>query len=147
MSYMLLCFFTWKKTSANEFSNVRIQNPNDPICPTPAKALHPIKAGISLPIQLQHKALHIDLLHHLSPLDESRISDSPAYLRTLDSSMDQKQWSKANTCEGDGDIQCKHGLSHLLEHAGRKENPERKEGGIIVQLCTVKQQDRACLRE
>lgn len=127
--------------------NVCIQNPNDPICPNPAKALHPIKAGISLPIQLQHKALHIGLLHHLSPFVEGRISDSPAYLGTLDSSMDQKQWSKANTCEGDGVRQCKHGLSHLSEHAGCKENPKRTEAGIIVQLCTVKQQDRACLRE
>lgn len=43
--------------------------------------------------------------HGLRSWNKLRISlslgDSPAYLGTLDSSMDQKQWSKANTCRGD----------------------------------------------
>lgn len=44
------------------------------------------------------------------------IHDSPAYLGTLDSSMDQKQWSKANTCRGDSTGSVNIHLAHLSKH-------------------------------
>lgn len=44
------------------------------------------------------------------------VYDSPAYLGTLDSSMDQKQWSKANTCRGDSTGSVNTHFSHLSKH-------------------------------
>ncbi len=42
--------------------------------------------------------------------------DSPAYLGTLDSSMDQKQWSKANTCRGDSTGSVNTHVFYLSKH-------------------------------
>ncbi len=89
--------------------------------------------------------------------DEWRISssiyDSPAYFGTLDSSMDQKQWSKANTCGGDSTGSVTTHFSHLSKHVQYNTTwyflvvvllLQWYKNRLTVLYHTVNQQDWAC---
>lgn len=163
---MILLFWDNTKTITSiAYFNVFTQNANYCICPHRALLCMmqnqlSIKKGVSLLYCCTKlsRSLHGTWSEFFG--DEWRISssiyDSPAYFGTLDSSMDQKQWSKANTCRGDSTGSVTTHFSHLSEHVQYNATwsflvvvllAQWYKNRLIMLYHTVNQQDWACPSE